>query len=199
MEAPPAAKKEVRGGRGRRPLGRLSEAARIEAQKLRNAKRREEARARIEHIPHEERLAAVAQRVVASKSKGDKCDKCWLRQPLCMCPIPPLASPHHFSVYMHYKGEFLLSFSLVDTTPHLEYRVGSNTGKLLLGSPHSRLFIMGIEKDEKELVNSIVGALDRTVVLFPTRDALTVNQYRPRRPSGRKKIFFFFVSSSQQT
>lgn len=65
----------------------------------------------------------------------------------------------------------------------LEYLNGSNTGKLLLSTPNARLFILGIEEQEKELVNWIVDDLHRTVVLFPSQDSLTVDQFKAKRPS----------------
>lgn len=65
-----------------------------------------------------------------------------------------------------------------------EYLNASNTGKLLLSTPHAKLFILGIEEQERELVRWIADELDRTLVLFPSRDSITVDQLEAKRASA---------------
>lgn len=88
------------------------------------------------------------------------CPKCWLVERACICDsLKPIQTKHHYIVWLHYK----------------ECWRTTNTGTLLPQScQSSRLLIYGKPEDDAEMDRIFAEEGDRTVILFPTSNSITV-------------------------
>jgi DTW domain-containing protein YfiP len=102
---------------------------------------------------------------------SQRCEKCWFSKTngscACICELlPPLPfeANTEFIVYMH-NGEL--------------YNAGDDAKLLLNAAPdRTKIFVFGKEGDDDALLEEITkdGSLERTVLLFPSETALTVDE-----------------------
>eukprot|EP00761_Pharyngomonas_kirbyi_P011631 gb/GECH01011657.1/.p1 GENE.gb/GECH01011657.1/~~gb/GECH01011657.1/.p1 ORF type:complete len:309 (+),score=45.03 gb/GECH01011657.1/:1-927(+) len=116
--------------------------------------------------PSEKIMLATERRIgfwLDFANKNNSCLQCWIKRDACLCDSLPLFYPkHRVLVYMHYK-EFFRS---------------SNSGKLLLNClKNSELFISGLESHENRLQNIVDKEGDRTFILYPSADAISLEDF----------------------
>jgi DTW domain-containing protein YfiP len=110
---------------------------------------------------------ARVQRKVDELAKRNRCAKCWFHANDCICSkFPPLDFSLNvaFFIYIHY----------------IELYNAGNDVKILLNAAakQTEMFIFGRDGDDERLRERIRGNELNTVLLFPSDDALSVEQVR---------------------
>lgn len=94
-----------------------------------------------------------------------RCARCWMLGGYCVCarlPAAPLKSEHRVFFVLH-PNEFLS---------------GTNSSKLLVRScPSARFLLQGVEAHEEMLRRMVDDEGDRTILMFPSEDAVDLDQY----------------------
>lgn len=101
------------------------------------------------------------------------CEKCLYQKNRCICDhVERTTIPHHLWVFQH-VGEFGRS---------------NNTGSLLCLVAGAKRTIRGIRGEEKAMLDHIAQNRESTIVLFPNRDSVTVDQFRHMRSRHGKEL-----------
>jgi len=116
-------------------------------------------------------------------SAPHSCGECWLLLQHCYCSkfvnvIDLLTKYCDVVVYTHYKELITLR--------------GSNTGKIIVKEGAKRV-LFGQFEEEAELVRMIQACPERAMVLFPSPDSITVQEWKQRFPALSS------IQSSEQT
>jgi hypothetical protein len=119
----------------------------------------------------EDRNAVHVQRLYAQKlgkmtgHQPRQCGRCWHESKACICPseTSPVSElfPHRIVVYMHVK----------------EFGRGSNTSSLcrVAFPSNTSVLVASVPEDEREFARELAVRPDRTIVLYPTADSITVS------------------------
>lgn len=94
------------------------------------------------------------------------CETCLYHRRRCICRDIEAVSPrHHLWVFQH----------------HGEYGRSNNTGSLLCLVAGAKRAIRGVREDQDLMMQHLESHKESAVILFPTQDSLTMDQYQRQR------------------
>ena len=119
-----------------------------------------------------EAMVSLSFLVNVHRLSNTACERCLYQRNRCICSALTSVVPQHNLWLFQHVGEF---------------GRGNNTGGLLCLLAGAKRSTRGIREEEERMMNHIENNLGSSVVLFPSEDSVTIEQYQKARRKGMGK------------